>query len=202
MPEKIKYKLKPTVGKRQFYRRIALTVCKTFQTGEKKNNISHENIYVNNVHEKNYVIDTPENIVSTNQDLQTNLQLDVSSNTPDSSDLNNKLIISAAVQPCLNSSFNSSNLKINPNNIISQPCLNLMLKQWAVNCNVTHSTITSLLHILHPFHHELPLDSRTLLKTPRNTPRKRLNSGEFCYFGLKNVLRHTLSQIPENKFWR
>lgn len=47
MPEKIKYKLKPVVGKCQFYRRIALTVRKTLQICNKESNIIRKNISFN-----------------------------------------------------------------------------------------------------------------------------------------------------------
>lgn len=44
----------------------------------------------------------------------------------------------------------------------------------------------------------MSLYSRTLLETPRNIQKKKLSNGDFCYFGLKNVLKSILSQIPEN----
>lgn len=60
MPEKIKYKLKYillylllVIGKRQFYRRIALTICKTLQICGKEPNITHKNISFNSAYENN-----------------------------------------------------------------------------------------------------------------------------------------------------
>lgn len=64
MPEKIKYKLKPVVGKRQCYRRIALTVRKTLQICDKKPNITHKNISLNSIFENSNNDDALDNNVS------------------------------------------------------------------------------------------------------------------------------------------
>ncbi|KYM98121.1 hypothetical protein ALC62_11183, partial [Cyphomyrmex costatus] len=62
-----------------------------------------------------------------------------------------------------------------------------LIKYWAVvkHNNITHSVLTDLLHILHDFHPELPLDSRTLLQTPL-----KLDTGEYCHIGLIQNLQH------------
>lgn len=64
MPKKIRYKLKPIVGKRQFYRRIALTVRKTLQICDKEPNITHKNISLNSIYENNNNDDALDNNVS------------------------------------------------------------------------------------------------------------------------------------------
>lgn len=65
---------------------------------------------------------------------------------------------------------------------------------WALNRGVSCQAVTDLLHILHPYH-ELPLDSRSLLGTPRETIRKTLVNGEYCHFGLATGLLHQLKHI-------
>lgn len=56
--------------------------------------------------------------------------------------------------------------------------LMLQLSYWAVShSNVPHSAINDLLHILSNFHPELPLDTRTLLKTPVNFQSIKLENG-------------------------
>jgi hypothetical protein len=47
------------------------------------------------------------------------------------------------------------------------PSLRVRLVEWAVNHNITHSALGSLLGILKPHHANLPADPRTLLKTPQ-----------------------------------
>lgn len=199
MPEKIKYKLKHIVGKRQFYRRVALTVRKTFQACDKKPKVIHKNISLHSVNEnnngdalKNNMSNILHGNVSLNSKRENNdaLENNISSSHEEQTSLS--LMLSE------NNILVSSNLNRNLVSTVSQPCLNSSLRQWAINFNVTHSAITGLLHILNFFHHELPLDSRTLLETPRNIKKRKLNNGEFCYFGLKNILKIILSQIPEN----
>lgn len=51
------------------------------------------------------------------------------------------------------------------------------LAQWATTCNVPLSTVDSLLRVLHVYHPALPLDARTVLKTPRYSPVRDLPGG-------------------------
>lgn len=64
------------------------------------------------------------------------------------------------------------------------------LQKWAINENVTHSTLNSLLNVLRaePGYNYLPKDARTLLKTPINTHAKKLGSGLYYYFGINETL--------------
>lgn len=71
------------------------------------------------------------------------------------------------------------------------------LKRWAGQQKVSHSMVTDLLHILAPLHPELPLDCRTLLRTPVHMTSKKLENGEYCHFGLSNVLKCILPLYPE-----
>lgn len=197
MPEKIKYKLKPVVGKRQFYRRIALTVRKKLQICDKKPNITHKNISLNSIFENSNNDDALDNNVSNISHGNISLNSENEDN-----DINNilKNNVSSNYDASLSLTLSDNTLVSSDlNSTVSQPCLNSMLRQWAFNFNVTHSAITSLLHVLHVFHHdELPLDSRTLLETPRNIKTKQLNNGDFYYIGLKNTLKSIVSQTAEN----
>lgn len=62
--------------------------------------------------------------------------------------------------------------------------LNTNLAHWAIESNVPKETVTKLLRILHPYHQELPLDSRSLLKTPRIYKIKHLETGSYSHIGL------------------
>lgn len=62
------------------------------------------------------------------------------------------------------------------------------LREWAVEENVSRSSVTRLLKLLHRFHPELPQDYRTLLNTPRMSDVERMGRGEFIYFGFKESL--------------
>lgn len=61
-----------------------------------------------------------------------------------------------------------------------------VIRMWALaNSNVSYSSISSLLVALQPFHPELPLDVRTLLKTSSlKFNIKMLTNGQFIYLGI------------------
>lgn len=92
--------------------------------------------------------------------------------------------------------FNKLEIDINSNdnNFISknetkrENSLKTLLAQWALNCNVSQVAVNKILHILFPFHPDLPLNYRTLIKTPVLNNKKQLLNGEYCHIGLKYVL--------------
>lgn len=68
------------------------------------------------------------------------------------------------------------------------------LAQWALSENITHSAFGNLLKILKPHFSYLPLDPRTLLKTPRRTESKIISTGEYYHFGLERVVTNLLQK--------
>lgn len=72
------------------------------------------------------------------------------------------------------------------------------LAAWSIKYNVTHSALSELLHVLHNSFPDLPLSSRSLLKTPRYIDTLQCDNGSLVYFGLlNNILRHTKSGLTE-----
>lgn len=65
---------------------------------------------------------------------------------------------------------------------------------WAVECRIPHSHLNKLLSILkeHDCFTKLPKDSRTLLKTPRQTVTKPVFPGLYSHFGLAKGLEKIL----------
>jgi len=66
--------------------------------------------------------------------------------------------------------------------------LKQQLATWATQHNVTHTAITHLLHIIQgSVSDNLPVDARTLLKTPTKTMLKptKIEGGNFYYFGVE-----------------
>lgn len=73
--------------------------------------------------------------------------------------------------------------------IISKQLVNL-LPRWTVNCGIEQSSITKLLHEIRegvPLL-KLPLDCRTLLKTPRSTVTYDIAGGQYHHFGLNSCI--------------
>lgn len=65
-----------------------------------------------------------------------------------------------------------------------------LLAQWAKDCFIPMIALGRLLHILHKFHPTLPLESRTLLETKRDTRIESLKSGgNYCHVGILQNLQ-------------
>ena len=65
------------------------------------------------------------------------------------------------------------------------------LSSWAVNFNISKDAVRTLLHTLHPYHPNLPKDSRTLLKAPDASKflTKSIAGGSYYHFGVSNGLK-------------
>ena len=75
------------------------------------------------------------------------------------------------------------------------------LGNWAKKYNIPNNATTELLHILKPHVSDLPLDARTLLKTPRSLNIQSCCGGSFIYFGVeKNILKRASSGIILGKY--
>lgn len=61
---------------------------------------------------------------------------------------------------------------------------------WSKRNNISNTAVTDLLHILKPHISGLPLDSRSLLHTPRSVDVQNCSGGSYVYFGVKeNILK-------------
>jgi len=69
------------------------------------------------------------------------------------------------------------------------------LKTWFVDNDVTHSQLDKLLAILKKYHSDLPVTSKTLLKTPeqQNVDLAAVSGGDYVYFGLQKGLCEVLN---------
>jgi hypothetical protein len=79
-----------------------------------------------------------------------------------------------------------------------KPSIAVQLCEWAVQNNITHSALGSLLKILKPYHTSLPIDPRTLLKTPQNYTIKQIlgvngQMGQYYHFGIVAGINHLMS---------
>lgn len=64
------------------------------------------------------------------------------------------------------------------------------LRTWSVQFNITNVALSALLCILRTHKcFDLPLDARTLLKTPSNVEFKYVAPGHYYHFGLQNRKR-------------
>lgn len=82
---------------------------------------------------------------------------------------------------------NTYTISVNPTSF-RESFRNLMIKH-----NATLALTTDVLHLLATVLPFLPLDGRTLLKTPRSTETTKLTNGEFCYFGLETCIINKLT---------
>jgi hypothetical protein len=77
---------------------------------------------------------------------------------------------------------------------LSDECLGFELARWAINNNISNSSVNDLLHILRPFHPTLPRDSRTLNATPRTIDVTEFQNGEYHHVGIKNCLQNLVNK--------
>ena len=73
----------------------------------------------------------------------------------------------------------------------SDELLQSNLVKWVGDFNISHAALGKLLRILHPHHPILPMDSRTLLNTPRSStmPVCNVAGGVYHYIGIKTCLQ-------------
>ncbi|XP_064472543.1 uncharacterized protein LOC135387056 [Ornithodoros turicata] len=80
--------------------------------------------------------------------------------------------------------------------------LAVQLALWATQTQIPLQHLSTLLSIPHPHHNELPLNSRTLLSTPRSTNVTSCCGGEFIYLGIlngiKRLIDNCVTYVSEN----
>lgn len=180
MTEKITYLKKPIVGERQIRRRVANSIKDIVQVNG-SDNVSSFNIV------DSHVSNSQENTESKscygeNDFIQDG---DLENDNADVSKIGSFNNLQCNLEPNLVSALNTSN------------DMKKMLQQWAVNHKISHSALNNLLKILSPFHSELSLDSRTLMKTPKQIETKELENGELIYLGLSMFLNEFVCQSPQ-----
>lgn len=196
----MKYKHRATVGKRQMYRRVSQAVTNILDNikSSESYKISLKRVPVNQNITNNYTLltanistenESPSCKNSSNSDFRVCSVSDFTSNEENvpvsfqSFDFRHELSI-----------FENEE----ETNLASDFKLKEKLRNWAISSKVTRSALTDLLHILSPIHPELPLDSRTLLLTPRQIKFTEITNGKFVYLGLGEGIIKISSQCLIN----
>jgi hypothetical protein len=67
----------------------------------------------------------------------------------------------------------------------------VQLRAWTLKHSITHSALSDLLKMLHKWipNDHFPIDSRTLMKTPKSIELQDISGGKYYYFGLKNKIQ-------------
>lgn len=75
--------------------------------------------------------------------------------------------------------------------------LKLILALWAIKHSITHSALSDLLKSLKQFPEfsDMPIDSRTLLKTPTTICTKKIKDGIYHHIGLQNEIHELLENL-------
>lgn len=177
MFKKIKY-YKDVVGKRQIYRRIAEEVSQTVDFLEMQPSS------VPTISK-----DSAENTCIYNQDIYLNFTSNVVHDSLVRADVSEEFTAPSEIGLTTSpfetyTGFNQDKNLLNRDGLVSN------LQQCSLTNRVPHKALSELLHILHSFHSHLPLDARTLLKTPSIKPKyKKLETGEYIHLGLtKNII--------------
>jgi len=74
--------------------------------------------------------------------------------------------------------------------------LNAELVKWYIEFGVSLDALGALLKLLHGFHPHLPVDARTLLKTPNtcNVNISPIGEGQYCHFGVASGIQNMYQQ--------
>lgn len=164
-------------------------------------NLEQSQIIKNKPNESNKLIDQTESF---------NIQSDISNASSDIFHsleiLNNKSIIIETTQNISPVHYEDNNYNNSLNPIYSEETCDIkrFLGSWAIQFNVPHNTINALLKglKLHKCFNNLPVDSRTLLSTPKHTYKtvRCVQPGSYYHFGLTGgILRHASANSKEIK---
>ncbi|CAG9812907.1 unnamed protein product [Phaedon cochleariae] len=84
----------------------------------------------------------------------------------------------------------------NPNFVDKQSMIE-DLRSWAVKFSVPLNHVTHLLKILHKHRINVPVDARTLLKTPRSVEVSKVAPGTYSHMGIESQITRILDILPE-----
>lgn len=184
--------LEQDVGKRQYYRRVAKENEIAFN--QLKNIHKAENVHVQTNSDIHQISNSNkfDMINQYNHVEENNLESDNNDTKIFDKTHENESEFSENFEE--NNSFSCGFYTSHNSNTYSNGSDNLTsaLRQWAVESKVSHHSVTSLLKILVTLHPELPLDSRSLLKTPRKSKMKQIDDGEYCHFGVEHCLKQII----------
>ncbi|XP_072400949.1 uncharacterized protein [Diabrotica undecimpunctata] len=184
---------KAVVGKRQFYRRLKKRreiICKDLNSEKLLTKVNYENANVKNDTDNlntdvSVGCETSHNSLGTPNILNSNDCL-----------LNETLQLNTLV-PC---KHDTTVFEFVPENSQYSNKLGICqeLRNWVIRSgSLPHNSVTYLLHVLSKYHPELPLDCRTLLKTPTKTLMRPLNKGNYCHLGISTALENFLLRNPK-----
>ncbi|KAB0790109.1 hypothetical protein PPYR_15576, partial [Photinus pyralis] len=187
MSQRSSYKTKEIVGTRQIYRRVQKALQRLNENKEticpvNRNNLANTNIIehspLNLLHDRSDENDSSSicSQSSQNCDIQICPPIEIELI---SENIDEHMESTPPETLCTNPNENDDNLAIK-------------LRSWATVGKVPHSSVTSLLGILHPLHPQLPLCSKTLLKTPVTLNTLPLDTGEYYHFGLTKTLHNLI----------
>lgn len=78
-------------------------------------------------------------------------------------------------------------------------CIEKFLQEWALEYNVNHNCLNSLLSFLKNDYPFLPKDARTLLKTPQTREVIDISNGKYAHIGVENNLKMYLNNLKSNE---
>uniref|UniRef100_A0A8D9EB70 Transposase domain-containing protein n=1 Tax=Cacopsylla melanoneura TaxID=428564 RepID=A0A8D9EB70_9HEMI len=70
------------------------------------------------------------------------------------------------------------------------------LAEWSINCSVNNNQLSMLLNLLKKYIPQLPVDGRTILKTPRHCDGiQPVSPGLYYHFGIEECLKREIIEI-------
>lgn len=181
MAEKIKYKKKAIVGKRQLVRRA------------KEAELS----VISNLQENITAVSVSSSLVNLPCTLYNNSQSEiiVSQGSSNNSNLLMQHDISFESQI---TTFDDEHSLTDSDSVKSiKDDFKTELKHWATQYQIPHNALNSLIKIVSPLCDGLPKDSRTLLTTPLQLEVTKLDTGELIYLGLLSQIKKQIKLFDD-----
>ena len=150
--------------------------------------------------ESDDAVDVEERIQTTSMDFQTLESASKLSDDSDASDSHSDGPMRAVAWDLLDTEcLRESDVDSNTNTDSDESSLAVELKTWFVENDVSRSQLDKLLAILKKYHSDLPLSSKTLLKTPeqQNVDVAAVSGGDYVYFGLHKGLCEVLNDSED-----
>jgi hypothetical protein len=196
------FKIKQSVSKRQIQRRIKKNKIKAQQQ------IVNDTLQFTSAIPQEYSLFTlssaqsklSDGVKRNNQIVTDDETEDISSAEAVSNDLASTSSSNSDFDQITYYCVGNGDLTTDDNNFNNKGNLENQIREWACVHNVTSNALTSLLKILQPHLKQLPIDARTLLRTPRSMDETRtLTNGFMHYFGISKTIMWKLQRGFRNK---
>ncbi|XP_050525145.1 uncharacterized protein LOC126896421 [Daktulosphaira vitifoliae] len=176
--------------------KLAMSKSSRYRLKKKATNVAEKLLNINSKDINHEILQSTSHQVISNMDYCASVSyINISKDQQSENDILHDLLNSPDRNEYLNANFYSDysdDEHINPHSSFTEtPDIKLILALWSIRNNITHAALNDLLKCLKCFppFSDLPIDSRTILKTPKTTVVKPISDGIYHYFGITQEVK-------------